>query len=60
MGTSVSAYRGASGLHTRRVGQFGHLVEVGPEEDEAGTDEEEHQSRPEADVVQGLPHAHPV
>lgn len=50
----------ASGLHTRRVGQLGHSVEVGPEEDEAGAHEEEHQSGPEADAVKGLPHAHPI
>ena len=50
----------ASGLHTWRVGQLRHSVEVGPEEDEAGAHEEEHQSSPEADAVKGLPHAHPV
>lgn len=55
----VSAVTGLS-LHTRWVGQFWHLVEVTPEEDEAGAYTEEHQSSPEADVVKGLPHAHPV
>lgn len=55
----VSAVTGLS-LHTRWVGKFGHLVQVTPKEDEAGAHAEEHQSSPEADVVKGLPHAHPV
>lgn len=49
-----------SRLDARWVRQIWHLVEVAPEEDEGGAHAEEHQSRPEADVVEGLAHAHPV
>lgn len=49
-----------SGLDTWWVGEIRNLVEVTPKEDEAGTDAEEHQSCPKAEVVEGFPHAHPV
>lgn len=49
-----------SWLDTRWVREIRNLVEVTPKEDEAGTDAEEYQSCPKADVVEGLPHAHPV
>lgn len=45
---------------TRRVREVGNLVQVTAEEEDGGADAEEHQSCPEADVVEGLAHPRPV
>lgn len=57
--TEIRAATGL-GLHTWWVGQFRYFIEVAPEKDEAGSYGKEHQSSPEADVVKGLTHAHPL
>lgn len=49
-----------SWLDARWVGEIRNLVEVTPEENERRTDAEEHQRCPKTDIVEGLPHTHPV
>lgn len=55
MGASAGSW-----LDARWVREIRNLVEVTPKEDESRTNAEEHQSCPKTDIVQGLPHTHPV